>query len=320
VVSVRNAAPDPRSVITADEVVHFRENGFVLPKQGLPEEDAAELRAVMEQVFRDNPDWHGIVRMPHVPLRAGQLEGLIGGEALFKFAIHPTIIATARHLIGPDLILWGGEIFAKPAGTGKRTPWHQDCYNPTVKAGPGRHAPRSAMIWIAVDDVDPANGSLRFIPGSGRRGPLGHGQLKDTLALLNFEADTSILDVCGAVDSVLPSGHYSVHDLFVVHGANANTSGRRRAGLTFHYMSAEDLYDRSFGDAIGSGRDKPAPLARRPIWLVLGENRVKANDFITGHQNLQDLDAWAEEARLRLTPLLAQVETTTRGLTPVAAK
>ncbi len=295
---------DPRHVIDDGELSYFNENGFVLPKVGLPEADAAEMRETIEQVFRDNPDWAGIVRMPHIPTRPGQLEGVIGGEKLFKIAVHPTVIAAASRLIGPNLILWGGEIFAKPAGTGKRTPWHQDCYNPAVKAGPGRALPRSVMLWIAVDDVDADNGCLRFIPGSGRNGRLDHVQVQHTRDLLNFEVDAEAL-ADQAVNGVRPSGFYSCHDLFVLHGANANVSGRRRAGLTFHYMAAEDVYDRSFGSASGSGRDKPAPLADRPIWLVLGENQDPRNDFVRGHQNLEDLDQLAEATRQKLTPLFS---------------
>ncbi|MFV3077038.1 phytanoyl-CoA dioxygenase family protein [Niveispirillum fermenti] len=296
---------DARAIITDAEVADFRTNGFVIPKVGLPADDAAWMRGVIEKVFRDNPDWHGIVRMPHIPLREGQQEGVKGGEELFKIAIHPTLIMAASRLVGPNLIMWGGEIFAKPAGTGKRTPWHQDCYNPAVKAGPGRRLPQSAQIWIAVDDVDPDNGSLSFIAGSGREGPIRHEQHQELRDLLNFEVDRSGLQDARIVNSVLPSGHFSIHDLFVVHGANANTSGRRRAGLTFHYMAAEDVYDRSFGAAIGTGRDRPAPLAQRPIWLVLGENKVPQNDFVTGHQNLSDLDAMAEARRRELTPQAA---------------
>lgn len=294
------------NLVPESEIAQFREQGYVLPTAHLPADAAAEMRDAIDQIIVDNPDWHGILRMPHVPIREGQLEGLIGGEKIFKIAMHPVLIAVARRLVGPDLILWGGEIFAKPSGTGARTPWHQDCYTPAVKAGPGRKYPESAMIWIAVDDVDPTNGSLSFIPYSGRNGPIEHGKFNRTVKeLLNFEADTSALDVGGAVHSVLKSGQFSVHDFHVVHGASANTSGRRRIGLTLHYMSARDVYDRSFGDAIGSGRSQPAPIARRPIWLVLGENQVEQNDFIIGHQNLEDLDQMAEETRRRLTPLLS---------------
>jgi ectoine hydroxylase-related dioxygenase (phytanoyl-CoA dioxygenase family) len=258
---------------------------------------------VVEKVFADNPDWAGIVRMPHVPIREGQLEGVIGGEEIFKIALHPTIIAAASRLIGKNLIFWGGEIFAKPAGTGVRTPWHQDCYTPAVQAGPGRERPRSVMIWIAVDDVGLDNGCLRFIPGSGKAGRLSYIARDNATNLLNFEVEGNTINEASAVDGVLPSGKYSCHDLFVVHGANANVSGRRRAGLTFHYMAAEDSYDRSFGAAKGSGKAQPAPIANRPIWLVLGENKNPINDFVTGHQNLEDLDELAEATRRKLTAL-----------------
>ena len=293
--------PIPKHVVTADEAVSFRDQGFVLPEQGLDAETTEAMVDAMERVFVANPDWHNLVRMPHIPLRPGVLEGVIGGEELFKIAIHPTIIAAARDLIGPNLILWGGEIFAKPASIGKATPWHQDCYNPSVKAGPGRKDPKSVMIWIAVDDVGIDNGCLRFVPESGKNGRIEHIVGSNDNALLNFEVDKTVVDFDCAVNAVRAPGQFSGHDVFVVHGANANTSGRRRAGLTFHYMDAADTYDRSFGMAKGTGAaGKPAPIAQRPIWLVLGENHNPLNDFVTGHQHLEDLDAMAEQQRLQL--------------------
>ena len=293
-------------VVSPAEVEAFHRDGFVVPDQGLDAETTRFMVDSVERVFVENPGWPSIIRMPHVPIRDGQEEGVIGAEALFRIAIHPTIIAAARQLIGPNLIMWGGEIFAKPAGTGKATPWHQDCYNPAVKAGPGRSHAHSVMIWIAVDDVGVDNGCLRFVPGSGKNGRIEHiVDDKRTDGILNFEVDKQGVDFAKAVNAELKPGHFSCHDVFVVHGANANSSGRRRAGLTFHYMDAADLYDRSFGSAkaAGEGR-KPAPLARRPIWLVLGENQNPENDFVTGHQNLADLDALAEENRLRLNAIL----------------
>lgn len=297
--------PRELDMVTPEEVESFERNGFVLPARGLDADTTASLRETMEQVFRDNPEWHNLVRMPHVPLREGQLEGVIGGEKLFEIAMNPQLIAAARALIGPDLIMWGGEIFAKPAAIGKSTPWHQDCYNPAIKAAPGRKLTRSAMIWIAVDPVDVENGCLRFVPGSGRNGRLEHNLQPKPGAMLDFEVDGETLRYDEAVNAELAPGHFSVHDSYVVHGANANTSGRRRAGITFHYMDAGDAYDRSFGSARGTGSaGKPAPLAMRPIWQVLGENRNPINDFVTGHQNLEDLDAYAETTRQRLTAIL----------------
>jgi hypothetical protein len=290
-----------KQVVTDAEVASFLDEGFVLPRQGLPAEDTAEMIAACESVFRTNDNWQNLLRMPHIPKRPDQDEGVNGGEHLFKYAIHPVIIDAARRLVGENLIMWGGEIFAKPPNVGKATPWHQDCYNPAIKPGPGRTRARSAMIWIAIDNCDEENGCLRFIPGSGRGGLVEHIRDDKSEALLSFEADTHGFDTKSSVPAIRKPGQFSAHDLYCVHGAQPNNSNRRRAGLTFHYMNAEDVYDRSFGDAVASGQGrKPAPLARRPIWLVLGENKNPTNDFIVGHQNLSDLDDQAEEMRRRL--------------------
>ena len=286
------------------EVAYFREEGFVLPQEGLPADVVADMRVLVERIVRDNAEWANLLRQVHVPRREGQLEGVFGGEDVFKLIFHPVLLKAAASILGPNLIMWGSEMFAKPPGVGKGTPWHQDCYNPAIKSGTGADRVTSLMVWIAVDNIDTGNGCLRFIPGSGRNGKLSHIQHAQTDALLNFEADKALIDVSKAVDSVRAPGQFSIHDYYVVHGAEPNRSNRRRAGLTFHYISSEDLYDRSFGSATGSGLKVPAPLAKRPIWLVLGENKNPKNDFVTGHQGLQDLDEYAESARKRMTALI----------------
>jgi hypothetical protein len=290
--------------LSEDEVSYFRKEGFVLPREGLPQDVVQDMQGLVDRVVRDNADWANLLRMVHVPKRPGQLEGVIGGEDVFKLMFHPVLLKAAASILGPNLIMWGSEMFAKPPGVGKGTPWHQDCYNPAIKSGTGADRVTSLMVWIAVDKIDTGNGCLRFIPGSGRNGKLSHIQHGQTDALLNFEADANLIDVSKAVDSIRAPGQFSIHDYYVVHGAEPNTSNRRRAGLTFHYISSEDMYDRSFGSATGSGLKVPAPLAVRPIWMVLGENKNPVNDFVTGHQGFEDLDAYAEEERKKMTALI----------------
>jgi non-heme Fe2+,alpha-ketoglutarate-dependent halogenase len=290
--------------LSPSEIAHFSNEGFVLPEQGLPPDAVGEMQAIVERVVRDNSDWENLLRMVHVPKRPGLLEGVVGGEDVFRLMFHPVLLSAAASVLGPDLIMWGSEMFAKPPGVGKGTPWHQDCYNPSIKSGNGADRVTSLMIWIAVDRCNRENGCLQFIAGSGKNGPLMHQKNALADALLNFEANPELLDLNKAVPAIREPGQFSIHDFYVVHGAEANKSHRRRAGLTFHYISSEDLYDRSIGSAVGSGLRTPAPLAQRPIWLVLGENKNPGNDFVTGHAGLEDLDAYAEEARRRMTKLL----------------
>ncbi len=297
---------DPGAGLTDAEVASFHRDGFVLPARGMSPAATETMKEAVERVLRDNEDWPNLLRMPHLPKRPGMREGVVGGEDIFKIMFDPALIQAASDILGPNLIMWGAEIFAKPGKIGKPTPWHQDTYTPVIKAGDGGQRVTSLMIWIAVDDVAQDNGCLRFIPGSGRSGDgnIEHGAPGQANALLNYEVGADRFDVSTAVDAVRSPGQFSIHDLYVVHGANANTSGRRRAGLTFHYISSADYYDRAIGVSRGTGLAVPAPLAGRPIWLVLGENLDPRNDFEIGHEGLEDLDDYAEAARRHLSRVI----------------
>src|SRR5258708_16679946 len=89
------------NVVTPEEVAAFNRDGFVLPKRGLDPQSTRFMVESVEAVFRANYDWHNLLRMPHVPQREGQKEGVVGGENLFRIAIHPTFISPARPLVGP---------------------------------------------------------------------------------------------------------------------------------------------------------------------------------------------------------------------------
>ena len=47
-----------------------------------------------------------------------------------------------------------------------------------------------------------------------------------------------------AVYDALEAGQFSVHDVHLVHGSAANTSGKRRAAITLRYMPATAHWDR----------------------------------------------------------------------------
>ena len=74
----------------------------------------------------------------------------------------------------------------------------------------------------------------------------------------------------------------SLHDANLVHGSNANTSGRRRAGYAVRYMPSGSLYDRRIDPGRASAT-VPLEFAERPIWLVRGVDRHGGNDFTIGH-------------------------------------
>lgn len=286
-------------VISDDDAAFFASEGFTIPEQGLDEESFAGFRAAIEDVLARNPAMCDVAVVPYIPYRGLPTEGLVGGEQLFRFAVHPTILGAVRKLLGPDVLLWGGEILVKQPG-GKASDWHQDCVVATLRPGAGREEPRGVNVWIALDDVDTENSCLRFVPGTSSLGRLDHNlDLKDPTKMdsFPFSPDTSGMRLDDAVDGVFPGGHFSIHDLYVVHGSNPNVSGRRRVAMSLRYLDANDAFDRNHATVLGNA---VWMRAGRPIWLVCGENRNEKNNFMIGHEGLEELDRLAEESRQRL--------------------
>ena len=91
-------------------------------------------------------------------------------DAVFmKFATLDRILDIVEELIGPDIKLFGSQLFMKPPG-GVEKPYHQDSPYFSIE-------PMSLVTcWIALDNVTVENGCLWVVPGSHCLGPLPHSE------------------------------------------------------------------------------------------------------------------------------------------------
>ena len=60
---------------------------------------------------------------------------------------------------------------------------------------------------------------------------------------LNQELLTSEFDESQAVDLVLERGQISLHDVFLAHGSDPNTSNKSRRGMTMRFMPMTSVFD-----------------------------------------------------------------------------
>ena len=262
--------------LTEDEVRTYHEEGLVVPDYRLPEEVLARLRAAVDKLIEDHPNIRPeSLSGPHNPW--GQSAQLMGSVDFLEFCQFPDILDMVEQLIGPDIILWGSMLFAKPAGDGKAVPWHQD----------GKYWPIEPLatitVRVAIDGSDRENGCMQYIPGSHKARKLEHHEVdaREDMALGQAMPD---LDTSGARDCILAPGQISLHDVYTVHGSAHNRSVKRRADYAIRYMPATSLYDRSpehpatvYAMEHSPNMNYPA----RPIWLVRGQDRA-GNDFAAG--------------------------------------
>jgi hypothetical protein len=267
---------------------------LVIPDIHLPEDKLAGIRAGLDDIVRLNPEANpDLFRNPILPYREGSIFGIHGGgRAFMEVALLPEILNMVSQLLGPDLVLWGSQVFAKPAHTGMEVPWHQDSHfwqmRPLV----------ACTVWIAIDDVNVENGCMRYIPGSHKRGLLSHYVEGRTDVAIGDAVQPELIDDSEAKDDVLKAGKFSIHHSDLIHGSMPNRSNKRRSGLAFRYMPATSHYDRDFTPP-GASRTSTAQVdnKRQPIWLVRGTNRHAGNDFTIGHEPFADIDELVKSLR-----------------------
>ncbi len=260
---------------SVSEISAYRRDGLIVSPSHLSGDRLAAMRDSLQKLLRDNAGLapESLV-CPHIPY--GPTHSAAAAAQWFDYATDPAIVNLVEQLIGPDIILWGSQVFCKPAATGKAIPWHQD----------GQYWPirplATCSVWIAIDDASPENGCMRYIPGShAGRVVVRHRTSERKDIVLNEEVDPALFDAAIARDNVLEAGQFSLHDVYLIHGSNANRSGQRRAAFVIRYMPATSTFVRHVGDQHRQG-EVGFSMSRRPIWLLRGRDRG-GNDFSTGH-------------------------------------
>ncbi len=266
-------APAPASPrVDLDE---YRRDGLVVAPLTLPAALLERMRASLDRLLVNSADIapESLI-CPHIA--NGARHPAAEAADWFEYASAPCILDLVEQVVGPDIVLWGSQVFCKPARTGREVPWHQD----------GEYWPirplATCSVWIALDPATPANGCMRFIPGSHAAGRLHpHNDAARADRVLGLEVDARSFDAGSARDDVLAPGQCSLHDVFLIHGSGPNRSAQRRAGFVVRFMPATSRFDRTIGD-LQTQAGVAFSLSRRPIWLVRGSDRA-GNDFATGH-------------------------------------
>eukprot|EP01117_Protostelium_nocturnum_P010577 TRINITY_DN3802_c0_g2_i3.p1 TRINITY_DN3802_c0_g2~~TRINITY_DN3802_c0_g2_i3.p1 ORF type:complete len:177 (+),score=42.26 TRINITY_DN3802_c0_g2_i3:1033-1563(+) len=165
----------------------------------------------------------------------------------------------------------------KPPGGGKEISFHTDCaYIPWPEV----------TCWIALDDVNPQNGTLEYVKGSHKwtkfkdeldtnafHAPNNHYQSGLQHAAKAEGLDTSNLnDLIHKVS--VPAGGCAFHNGNTWHGSGKNTSPNWRRSLAIHFIPSSSSFE---GKKVGYiyGR-----------YQIVGSNEMNESFFpITWHKD-----------------------------------
>ncbi|WP_395090762.1 phytanoyl-CoA dioxygenase family protein [Armatimonas sp.] len=213
-------------LLTPDQLAHYNEHGYIRPVLIFDDSEIAALRSRFDEILAQTLASGG---SSYSIATAHRKYGFV-----YDLLKHPKIIAAVCDILGPDVIGWGAHFFCKMPHDGKKVDWHQDAvFWPLTPS-------KTVTVWLAIDDADPENANMRFIPGSHRHGPVMHlptSAAEDNVLNLKIENAERFGDA--PVDDTLKAGEASLHSDLLLHGSEPNTSDRRRCGLTLRYCAAE---------------------------------------------------------------------------------
>ena len=263
--------------LLAAEAEHYRTEGWVIPRFRLPAARVDVLVRALDELIRANPGVRP-EKLVSAHVEGDNGEGVRGHSAFLELARDPAIVELVSGVLGDDIILWGCHVFCKPAAQGYETPWHQDGHYWPIRPL------ANCTVWVALEESTTENGCLRVIPRS-HAGKQLHEHLHEdrTDLTLNQRLANDTFDESSAVDLQLQPGEMSLHDVYMIHGADANRSARRRTGVALRYMPSTSVFERQLRPVDGKS-GVPVDFARRPLWLVRGVDRSGSNDLDIGHR------------------------------------
>jgi non-heme Fe2+,alpha-ketoglutarate-dependent halogenase len=175
-----------------------------------------------------------------------RLEGQLGGKPrtvevrqmhlhfvwAYRLATEPRILDAVEDVLGPNLVIWATELFAKhPRDANVSIGWHRD--------GPymGLDPEQTLTAWIALSPSTLENGCMRFAREADRK---HHPQWNVRNSKLSAAGNEARNVPPGETEPVtLEPGEMSLHDVYVLHGSDPNRGHQKRVGFAIRFTTPQ---------------------------------------------------------------------------------
>jgi len=254
--------------VNASEVEHYRDNGWAYLPGFLDSDVASEMLKYLEErlgkdgtradqppgakaILTESDRWRDLrflAREEHIE----PFDSLCFSEAMGENArlMMDRDIDVRYDVDGVLLKMPQGEFASGPTG------WHQDFPNLSHdRVG-------YLVFWFALNDVPPERGSMRFLSGSQREGPLGRTLRSGLDLVTQYPSLNEKYEMSPPLD--LRAGDATCHHGLVVHSAPPNSTTTPRWGYGVGYFPNDVCYTGAafahtddLGLSIGSELDHP---------------------------------------------------------------
>ncbi len=237
--------------LSAEQLKHYRDKGWLVVNgvYGVAEADAVAAEAMRVSAAKLEAGGSEKKYIADVSadgqMAPRKIDTPFLASPLFRdFILDRRLTALIEQLIGGKPLLATDQVFMKPPRFGSAKPYHQD--NAYFKCTP---ADQVITAWIALDDVDEANGCLRYIDGSHRGPILPH--VPTPGEDYNLAPPAELIDLKRESLAIVKKGGVVFHHSQALHTSHRNTSDRWRRGYATHWIteavtSESDLLERAY--------------------------------------------------------------------------
>ncbi len=214
------------SKLSNEQVEYYRENGYLTSLDVFDESETDDLLDKYNRIEELMPEgrnsgevvnWHKF------------------DKTIFDICCDKRILDIVEQIIGPNIIIWGSQLIAKPPLSKVNVDWHQDSFYWPLK-------PMTAVtVWIAMIDSTEEVGCMQVVPKTHKDGLLKHHYAPSIIEPnmeikqgggLYLELDKNEYDIEKAIPIELKAGQISLHHADTVHGSDPNISkDKKRVGL-----------------------------------------------------------------------------------------
>jgi len=227
--------------LNQDEVAAYCRDGYLLYNRPVMREDqfkglAKHFEGMLDRFTKQGHRPEGM-DVPH-----------FGDHRLLKWALADEVLDLVEPLIGPNIALFSTHFLAKPAGDGRRVPWHEDSFYWKDLMDP-MHV---CTVWLSIDPSLPENGCMNVIPKALH----GYSDYDDVdpdanvfpteIKWLKNVTANHVGELTDAPENIVLRAQHcqlrpneaSLHDARLIHGSDTNTSNLRRCGYTMRFIPA----------------------------------------------------------------------------------
>lgn len=208
--------------LTAEQVRHFKEFGYVAPIRVMPVAQALELRERLEDFEHGNDK---------LRKKALNVKSHLLFPWLNELVRRREIVDAIDDLYGENLLCWASSFFIKDARDPAFVSWHQD------STYWGLSAPDVVTAWVALSESNKSNGAMQVVPRTHLLDQIPHRDTFSEHNLLTRGQEVAVdVDESQAVSIELEPGEMSLHHVRIVHGSPPNASDKRRIGYAIRYI------------------------------------------------------------------------------------